>query len=119
MKTTAAAAAAELRMLADALNVNPTLEIVRPTVYFYHGSEKGTFIDLAKLLPRPLKKIVGIETDPYAEFSLKYEDTGIFINCYVQRSAICEIVEPAKPAVYRCPTILSEEDEAQVTAHIA
>ncbi len=119
MKTTAAAAAAELRMLADALDVNPMLEIVQPSIYFNHGAEKGTFVDLAKILPRPLRKRVGRDDDPYSDFELIYGSPSMTIMSYVRRSVFCEIVEPARPAVYRCPPILSEEDEAQVTAHIA
>ena len=58
--------ARELRMLADALDVNPMLEIVHPSIYFNHGAKKGTFVDLAKILPRPLRKRVGRDDDPYS-----------------------------------------------------
>jgi hypothetical protein len=117
MKTTAAAVASELRILADALAVNPELEITRPTVYFYHGSEKGTFVELAKLLPRPLTKRVDPDTDAYPDFYLEHDTPGISLIATIRRSAICEIVEPARPAVYHCPPILSPEEEEQALAN--
>ena len=112
MKCTAHEAAQELRKFADALDTQPDLQIVRPSVYMFHFAEKGTFLVLAKFLPLFLKKTVDPDGEPYGEFRLRYESKGMDLLSCIYRSALCKIVEPAKPAVYDCPSIFTEAEEA-------
>lgn len=106
----AALVAMELRKLADALDVQPDAEIVKPYVWFM-ANDKDAFLALARLLPRPLvKKLDG----PYIQIG--YDNPAIFVASQVSQSLTCELIEPAKPAVYRCDPILSEEEDAAVIA---
>jgi len=114
MKTTAGNAAIELRRLAAALDAQPDAEIEQPYVSFYCEA-KAPFLALVHLLPRPLKKS---ERDTnvarWARIMLSYENTGIRVNASVPKSLTYELVEPAKPAVYRCDPILSIDDEKTI-----
>jgi hypothetical protein len=106
--------ATELRKLADALDKSPDAEIVRPSMNFSHtyvGKAKEKFLALAHLLPLPLKKGNG-----YSEnvLELTYESATIIIASYIDKQLTCELVEPAKPAVYRCDPILSEAEESSL-----
>jgi hypothetical protein len=103
--------AAELRRVADALDRHPDVEVSTPFLTF-HGDDhfvadkgKEKFLNTVKILPRPLNKnftpsIVEVEND----------NPALRVRAYINRSAICEIVEPAKPAVYHCPSLLSDEE---------
>jgi hypothetical protein len=42
---------------------------------------------------------------------LECRTASIWLGVSIDRSVVCEIVEPAKPAVYRCEPILSLEEE--------
>ena len=101
----------ELRKLADALDKEPEAELEQPSVLFYHWGEgqKDKFLNLARLMPRPFEK-------QYAGDDLKIvRDAGaIRVSGMINRTAVCEMVEPAKPAVYRCDPILSETEEAEI-----
>ncbi len=100
--------ATKLRTLADSLDKAPGAEI-NPYVSISPSCDnKETFLELAKVLPRPLTKKIRHEGTSYEDFTL--EGDG-FLLC-IPRSALCVIVEPARPARYECPSILSEEEEA-------
>jgi hypothetical protein len=103
--------AIELRKLADALDKEPDTTIVRPNIYFmcsYVGDfGKAAFLSLAKLLPRPL-----VKRSTNNEYQLVGENDAIRFEAAITRSQVCTLVEPAKPAVYDCPSILSEAEEA-------
>ena len=115
MIVTASAVASELRKLADALDVSPETEVVSPNIYFscsYLGSKsKEVFLSLARLLPHPLKKEAKKD-----EMWIGYESDSLRVQAYIERSIICELVEPAKPAVYRCEPLLSDDEEAALEA---
>jgi hypothetical protein len=103
--------ATELRKFADSLDKTPDAEIVRPRVFFAHtyvSNPKDRFLALASLLPRPLKKGDGYTKDV---LDLTHETPNITIKAYIDKSETCELVEPAKPAVYRCVPILSLDEE--------
>jgi hypothetical protein len=103
--------AAELRRIADALDKEPDVEIVKPWVTFYCDS-KSEFLATSRLMPRPLRKEVASLTDTYSKLELKHDSTGARLNCSVPQSEVCIMVEPARPARYECPSILSAEEEA-------
>ena len=110
--------ATELRKLADALDRNPEAEIVRPFMNFPHtyvSKAKEKFLALVAILPRPIKKGDGYCADI---LELSYESADLLINAYIDKSLTCELVESAKPAVYRCIPILSggEESMLEVTS---
>lgn len=107
--------ATELRKLADALDTQPEADLVRPFLSWHHHSEgeKGSFISIAKILPRPFKKTVdNLGNNPIID--IQYQSDSITVYAQIPQSLTCELVEPAKPAVYRCDPILSALEEAQL-----
>jgi hypothetical protein len=96
---------AELRRLADSLDQNPEAEITQPLVSFYHYSadEKQKFLNVVRLMPHPLVKETTGE-----DMRVGYKTPAIWIYAKIPRNAVCGIVEPARPVVYRCEPILGE-----------
>jgi|ERR1035437_253782 hypothetical protein len=112
---TAGAVASELRRIADALDKEPGAEIEKVSLYFSHLSHKDKFLTLARLLPRPLLKSYTSNNDNEGDLELRYDSAALSLNAYINRSAVCTVVEPAKPAVYKCEPLLSDAEEAAVT----
>jgi len=104
----------ELRKLADSLDVNPDADMVRPSISWYHWSEshKDKFLAVARLLPRPLNKKVG--TGEHADLTIEYRSDALLAYASIPRSLTCELVEPAKAAVYKCEPILSQLEESEL-----
>lgn len=101
--------ASELRKFADALDAIADLEIEKPNMYFTSWGNKEKFLNLAKAMPRPFAKTYkGINL----EIGYKAEALGIYAS--IEREILCRLVEPAKPAVYECDPILSQEEESVV-----
>lgn len=111
--------AEELRKLADGLDKEPEAKITDASVYFSHWmsdeKRKMMFLTLARLLPRPLQKQYPKEDAQGGDLELIYKSAAMRINASIPRSVVCHIVEPAKPAVYKCEPLLSEEDEKELT----
>jgi hypothetical protein len=105
--------ATELRKLADALDANPELTLIRPWVWF-HCATKDSFLNAAKIVPRPFEKSETSIGSPYSRIQIGYKNDAIDVNACVLKSLTCELVEPAKPAIYRCDPILSALEEAQL-----
>ena len=103
--------AAELRKLADCLDKSPEAEIKKPSVSFWHWDQRDQFISVAPLIPRPLKKVYSDD-----DLRLEHDNDALVVYASIRRKAICTIIEPAKPAVYDCPRILSDAEEAQIGA---
>lgn len=104
--------AAELRKFADALDTNPDAELAKPRMFFSHSyvnNAKDKFLAVAKLLPRPLKKGDGYS---HNEVTLDYENETVNFYASIAKSEMCELVTPARAAVYRCVPILSAEEES-------
>ena len=104
--------AAELRKLADCFDKQPDANI--PSAYMsfsrdYGKDDKERFLNVAKIMPRPLRKEW---TD--CELRMEYKTAALYVVARIDRADVCELVEPAKPAVYRCDPILSAEDEAEL-----
>ena len=111
---TAGAVATELRRLADALEKEPETEISRADIWFWHHTPaKKSFLDLVRLMPRPITK--KYEEGVGAKLIITYETPALIIQMRIERSAICEIVEPARPAIYKCEPLLSDEEESTLT----
>jgi len=104
--------AIELRRIADALDKKPELAVCPYLSITAHGDDKETFLALARLMPRPITKRVRNEGTTYED----YEVLNGFFRVSIPRGNICEIIEPAKPAVFHCPSLLSEEEEAALDA---
>lgn len=104
-ETQASEVAAELRRIADALDKEPAALIYRPILAFY-CREKEHFINLARLLPKPLKKVWREHT-----VELHADSSNLILSADIPRNLVCELIEPAKPAVYRCEPLLSPEEE--------
>jgi len=119
MKTTAGQVAIELRKLADALDKEPDTVIPRPMVSFYcddYTSEdkgKSWFLAMVRLLPRPLAKKTN-NTSYEIQHGKDDQKSPIWLRAIIDRANVCTVIEPAKPAVYDCPSILSEAEEASL-----
>lgn len=107
----AANVAIELRKLADAFDAQPEAEVIKPWITFY-GYAKEPFLATVRLMPRPLKKKVEDEGSKWARVKVEYVSEAMDIAVSAPQSLTCEVVEPAKPAVYRCAPLLSEEEDA-------
>ena len=104
--------ATKLRTLADGLDKAPDAEITPYVSISPSGHNKATFLELAKVVPRPLTKKIRFEGTTYEDYTL--EGDGFVLG--IPRSKMCILVEPARPAVYECPSILSEAEEAALGA---
>lgn len=108
--TTAGAVAAELRRIADALDKEPGTKIKRPNMFFSHWTgEKDLFLNLVGLLPHPFDKAWDSES-----LTLQYLRNALHVYATIPRAAVCTLKEPAKPAVYECEPMLSQEEEASL-----
>ena len=38
----------------------------------------------------------------------------VYLRACIDRAQVCELIEPAKPAVYRCFPLLSDQEEAEL-----
>jgi hypothetical protein len=106
--------AIELSKLADALNQEPDAELPRTYVSFYCET-KAQFIGSVQSIPRPLVKSEDRDDDPWKRIRVAHETPALHINASVLKSLTCELVTPARPAVYRCDPILSLEEDAALT----
>ena len=101
--------AAELRRVAGALEQEPEAELTRPSLVFFSWDQKEQFLNAVRLLPRPLAK----ESDG-SYFKVKHEAPGLRFEASIRQEKVCTLVEPAKPAVYKCEPLLSPEEEDQI-----
>jgi hypothetical protein len=108
--TTAGDVAAELRKLAEALDKEPEANVVKGSLWFWNGVNKDSFLNLVRLVPRPLKKVY--EEGIGASVIATHETDALTIELRIARNSVCQIVEPAKPAVYKCEPLLTDEKEA-------
>jgi len=102
----------ELRKLADSLEQEPNARIPKPSIYistFLEGEPKQLFLTICRLLPRPLAKVY---TD--RELRVEYDAAALNVLTNIERNKFCRLVEPARPAVYECEPLLSEEEVAAI-----
>lgn len=115
---TAHEVATELRKFADRWDSDPEAKIAKPSIwwYFYSKNDKDMFKAIARLLPRPISK--EIEHPDSSRPMMVVRSNGEIVDFYIHipQSATCRIIEPARPAVYDCESILSEAEEAEITA---
>ena len=112
---TAAMVAMELRKLAETLELEPLAEIKQAYVSFYHDC-KQPFLNTVRLMPHPLTKRVDDSSPTYPRLKVDYQTDAIHIATSVPQSVTCTLIEPAKPAVYDCPSLLSIEEESALGA---
>lgn len=108
----ASAVAIELRKLADSLDAAPEAVVPTPWVSFgrdYTPQDKERFLNFARLMPKPFTKEW---TD--RDLTLKFKTSAITVVARIDRADVCELVEAARPAVYRCDPILSADEEEEV-----
>lgn len=98
----------ELRRIADALEREPEAQLIKPMLSFYN-SDKAQFMLSARLLPRPLAKEV---TEHEYTLENGRKDGAVWLRTKCDRNKVCTLVTPAIPAVYECPPLLSEAEEA-------
>ena len=105
--------ASELRRLADALDVQPEADIRTLWATFYCDT-KEQFLNTAALLPKPLiKESTGGKYGRLSLLNTKRFDGPIRLECSVERTKTCRLVEPAREAVYECDPILSQFEELE------
>lgn len=117
---TAGMVAAELRKLADALDTTPET-VIRNTFCSLSLGTKESFLAVARVLPKPFWKCPEeyeyvIDNRPRMDGKLVYaaDWPAVHIQASVPRNSVCTLVEPAKPAVYKCDPILSAIEEAEL-----
>ena len=104
--------ALELKKFAAALEAMDS-ELDIPYIFLHSThTNKESFLAFARSMPRPITKEVLSPEKEYAELRMRYKSDAITIWSSIKRSLTCELIEPAKPAVYRCEPILSVEDES-------
>jgi hypothetical protein len=111
--------AAELRKIADALDLEPEINVERPYLNFSHYSKtmKDSFLAVARLLPRPLKKTYPTDDNEYSSVAVSYDSPGLYVSDSIIRTAVCTVITPAQPAKYDCElTLLDHEDAALIEA---
>lgn len=101
--------AMELRKLADSLDKEPEADVPIAFLHFYACDDKARFLALAAAFPHPFAK--EYEDGERGNLELKYETSAAIFTVSCLRSAVCRIVEPAKPAVYECEPLLSLEED--------
>lgn len=107
--------AAEFRKFADLLDRTP--DAITPRAFcLFAADTKEEFLGIGRALPRPLKKEVVGENGAYPTLVLTYKSPAAQFYTRVAQSLTCELIEPAKPAMYRYDPILSDEELAEVEA---
>jgi hypothetical protein len=113
--------AKELRRIASALEREPEAELPQPLMTFYCtdyanvAKSKECFLAAVRLLPRPLNKKLDDSTYEI-EHGRGATAAPVWLRATVDRSAVCVVKEPARPAVYECPSLLSLAEEAGLLA---
>ena len=87
--------ASELRKLADSLTDQPETETDSAFVMFSQHSRQS-FVIVSKALPKPAEIYMERGT-----LRKRYRSDAITIINSISQELICEMIEPAKPAVYR------------------
>lgn len=107
--------AIELRKLADLFGSHPDVDLIQPSLSFYHHATgtKEEFIALAAIFPRPYAKGDGYS---HEEITLKYQADAVRVYAQIERARVCTFVTPATPAVYECEPLLSQAEEEAVSA---
>ena len=109
--------AAALRTIAENLDKEPESEVGTYFLIDVVGNDKQVFLNKARLMPRPVTKKWSPDsltlTHNFMASSDKY-DYALRYYIEIPRNTVCELVEPAKPAVYRCEPLLLEEEEAAI-----
>jgi hypothetical protein len=107
----------ELRKVADALDLNPDVEVTRPNLSFpYFGGQKEKFMENARILPRPVSKEIPKTLDGYDRVRVIYTSDALTVDTSIYRKDICVLIEPAKPAVFECALTLLDHEEEALTA---
>ena len=106
-------AVVNLRKLADLLEKHGDVDIQMASASVWFES-KESFIAIARDFPRPFTTEFG--ESEHGSLTLahgkEWKTGGIVF--YIRRSDICEMIEPARPAKFSCPSILSPEEEVEL-----
>ena len=106
-------AVANLRKLIKLLENHREAEILMVTATVW-VSAKEPFLELAREFPHPFSK--KYEEGEYGYLELEHGDLqkSAEISLRIRRSTVCELIEPARPARFHCPSIFSPEEEAEL-----
>lgn len=101
-----------LRAMVDLLEKHGEAEIhMASTTVWFH--KKESFLAFANDFPRPFTK--EYEQGKHADLTVGHGTLAVngHIQMKIGQSNICELVEPPRPAVYKCPALLSPEEEEE------
>lgn len=109
----------ELRKMADSLDKEPETEVQQCWVSFV-CSDRQIFLNTARLMPRPFTKTYPDAGDKYPKIKIGSKDFSgpIHWDVSAPRDVACRVIEPAKPAVYDCTPLLSEEEDAALVGEL-
>lgn len=112
---TAIEIATDLRALADHYEKLGDIKLPKPRLVF-HGEDKSQFVACSQALPRPIEKVYPTRDGDYESVRFYHHLRSLDVESWAWRVVACRVVEPPKPAVYECDPILSETEEAEITA---
>lgn len=118
MAPTASAIASELRKLADALDKGGETPIPKANLWWSFNS-KEELASLVKLLPKPLTKRIDDPDSVYPYLIVERVHPLVDIDLRGPQAKTCTLIEPARPAKYRCDSILSELEEDELSEEVA
>ena len=99
--------------MADLLEKHGDAEVYMASANIWF-EDKAPFMELARDFVRPYSK--DFQESEYGDLILSHgklnKDGSISLR--IQRSNICIMKEPARPAVYDCPSIFSPEEEEEL-----
>lgn len=109
----ASAIASELRNLADALEKGGDTKIPKANLWWYFDT-KEELAAIVRLLPHPLTKRINNPQSHYPRLVVERKHHLVDVDVRGPQSVTCTLVEPARPAKYRCDPILSEIEEREL-----
>lgn len=115
---TASAIASELRKLADALDKGGETPIPKANLW-WHFNSKEELVSLVKLLPKPLTKRIDPPSCAYPYLIIEREHPLVEVDVRGPQYKTCTLIEPARPAKYRCDPILAELEEDELSQEVA
>lgn len=108
-KATAGEVADALQILVQALNNRREVEI--PGFRILAGSSYSTakkqFLNLARLLPRPVEKTY---SDNTLELKISLFNDAVILTHSIARNEVCTQLSPAIPAKWSCEPLLSSDE---------
>lgn len=104
--------AAGLREFAERLESAPEFEFGEDWLTQRHIFIAAEDAVTAKAFAHVLKPCTKTFTETQIKLTANFG--AVQVQVEIPRQKVCELVEPAKPAVYRCDPLLSADEEAEI-----